>query len=62
LHAVRKIQLLADDAADFIDAVRELGKKIPTMRDTEHAYEIQCCVTGIENHLAGRYPEPNDEY
>jgi hypothetical protein len=62
LQAVRKIQLLKEDAADFIDDLRALSNRIPTMKDDEKAYSIQSCITGIENHFAGRYAQPNDDF
>lgn len=61
-HAVRKIQLLFDDAAEFIPAINELKEKRKTVKDHTKAYNINCCIAGIENHLTGKYAQPHDAY
>jgi arylsulfatase A-like enzyme len=61
-HAIRKIQLLGNDAADFVEAIKELKQRFQKIRYRGRFHGIQSCVTGIENHLAGRYAEPNDDF
>lgn len=61
-HAMRKISLLSQHAAAFIDEVNQLKKTYRKLPDRRKLFEIGTSIKAVELSYAGKVPQPMDNY